>query len=71
MDTDTATSGRGAAPRWTPEAEAEVAKAPFFIRPVARRAVVKAAEAEGVAVIDVDFVNRVRAAREARRSGRA
>jgi len=37
-----------AEPRWTPEAEAAVAKAPFFIRGVARRAVLKAAEAEGV-----------------------
>jgi hypothetical protein len=52
-----------AEPRWTPEAEAAVAKAPFFIRGVARRAVLKAAEAEGVEVIDADFVTRVRAER--------
>lgn len=58
-----------AEPRWTPEAEAEVARAPFFIRPVARRAVLKAAREAGVEVIDVEFVNRVRAASKARRKG--
>jgi hypothetical protein len=55
---------------WTQEAEAELAKAPFFIRSVARRAVLKAAEAQGVQRIDADFVHRVRAERESRRSGR-
>jgi len=70
MDTATRDRTMGKC-RWTPEAEAEVAKAPFFIRPMARRAVLKAAEAEGVEVIDVDFVNRVRQARKDRRAGRA
>jgi hypothetical protein len=59
-----------AEPRWTPEAEAEVARAPFFIRPVARRAVVKAAREAGVEVIDVALVNRVRARSRERRAGR-
>jgi len=72
MAMDTATRGGAVgACRWTPEAEAEVAKAPFFVRPLARRAVLKVAEAEGVEVIDVDFVNRVRADQKARRQGRA
>ncbi|MDH4228904.1 MAG: PCP reductase family protein [Nitrospirota bacterium] len=47
-------------PVWTPEAEAAIAKAPFFVRPMARRAVEKAARAEGVQHIDLDYVTRVR-----------
>lgn len=58
-----------AEPRWTPEAEAEVGRAPFFIRPIARRALLKAAREEGVEVIDLAFVNRVRAASKAQRRG--
>lgn len=47
-------------PVWTQEAEAEMARVPFFVRGVARRAVLKAADAEGVTAIDLDFVRRVR-----------
>jgi len=57
-------------PRWTPEAEAEVARAPFFIRPLARRSVLKAAREAGVTEIDVAFVNRVRAVSRERRAGK-
>lgn len=46
---------------WTPEAEAAMARVPFFVRGVARRAVVKAAQAKGVACVDLEFVNQVRA----------
>lgn len=45
---------------WTAEAEAAMEKVPFFVRGVARRAVIKAAEAEGIATIDLAFVTRVR-----------
>jgi hypothetical protein len=50
-----------AAISWTPEAETMMEKVPFFVRPMAKKAVEKSAEAEGVAVIDPDFVNKVRA----------
>jgi|GEM_PF-1844193 len=45
---------------WTPEAEAQIAKAPFFVRGMARRAVEKAAHQQGVLTIDLAFVNQVR-----------
>jgi len=54
-------------PTWTPDADAEMKKVPFFVRGVAKKAVVKAAEAEGVTTIDLAFVNRVRAETNARR----
>ncbi|MBI5135935.1 MAG: PCP reductase family protein [Nitrospirae bacterium] len=50
-----------AEPTWTPEAEALMARVPFFVRGIARKAVLKAAEAEGVTEIDPAFVARVRA----------
>ncbi len=46
---------------WTPEAEAQMEKVPFFVRGMAKKAILKAAEAEGVTRIDLDFVNKVRA----------
>lgn len=46
---------------WTPEAEAEMARVPFFVRGMARRAVVKAAHAKGVECVDLAFVNQIRA----------
>ncbi len=46
---------------WTPEAEAQMEKVPFFVRGMAKKAIIKEAEAEGVTEIDLDFVNKVRA----------
>ena len=46
---------------WTPEAEKIMEKVPVFVRGMAKKSVVKAAEAEGVTEIDLDFVNKVRA----------
>jgi len=46
---------------WTPEAEAMMEKVPFFVRGMAKKSVAKAAEAEGVTLIDPAFVGKVRA----------
>ncbi|MFQ5510079.1 MAG: PCP reductase family protein [Leptospirillia bacterium] len=45
---------------WTQEAEAAMEKVPFFVRGLARRAVLKQAERAGVRQIDLNFVNAVR-----------
>jgi hypothetical protein len=54
---------------WTAEAEAAMEKVPFFVRGVAKRAVVKAAESRGVALIDMDLVNEVRTGSAEQRAG--
>ncbi len=44
--------------RWTPEAEARVARAPFFLRGMVRRLAERRARAEGVAVITPELMTR-------------
>ncbi len=53
-----------AALRWTDEATQEMAKVPFFVRGIAKRAVVRYAEEHGLTEIDLEAVNAVRAARK-------
>jgi hypothetical protein len=58
-------SARGPAPepapgeiRWTPEAEARVARAPFFLRGMVRRLAEKRARAEGIHLITPELMTR-------------
>jgi hypothetical protein len=44
--------------RWTPEAEARVARAPVFLRGMVRRLAEKRARAEGVRVITPELMTR-------------
>jgi hypothetical protein len=44
--------------RWTPEAEARVARAPFFLRGMVRRLAERRARAEGVEVITPELMAR-------------
>jgi proto-chlorophyllide reductase subunit len=44
--------------RWTPEAEARVARAPFFLRGMVRRLAEKRARAEGIRVITPELMTR-------------
>jgi hypothetical protein len=48
----------GAGVRWTPEAEARVARAPFFLRGMVRRLAERRARAEGVEVITPELMTR-------------
>ncbi len=41
-------------------------KVPFFVRGVARKAILRAAKAEGVTEIDLAFVNKARAKNQAK-----
>lgn len=48
--------------RWEKEAEERLAKAPFFIRPLARAKVEKAAAQAGVTEITVEFMEKIKQA---------
>jgi len=57
--------GAAAAPAgvtWSPEAEARVTRIPDFIRPMARRAIERYAEAKGLATITEDVMDEARGA---------
>lgn len=46
--------------KWDKAAEARLAKAPFFIRPMARSKVEKAAVQAGISVITVEFMEKIK-----------